>query len=261
MVLRLALILFGLVLFSADAVTSVAPSSIAFRIFRDGQPIGLHVTQIRQDGRKLVVETKIDVDVRFAFMSLYTYHHRNREEWISDRLVRFVSETDDNGETYSVDGRATPAGFEVRAGAMRYVVTTAVRPASFWDRRILQAATLIDTKTGALLDVSVRRGKAEPLATPLGPIQARRYSVSGDLAMDLWFASTGPLAKLRMRARADGSTIEYRPIDPATSPDGKRDPATSPVGKRDPATSPVGKRDPATSPDGTQDPATPPDRD
>jgi len=83
--------------------------ALAFRILRDGTPIGIYVTEVQRSGSQFVLETKIDVEIPFAFIRLYSYRHRSPEEWERGRLVRFVSATGDNGTTYRVDGRAIAA--------------------------------------------------------------------------------------------------------------------------------------------------------
>lgn len=181
---------------------------LAFRVLRNDSPIGTHVLDFTRDRNRIVVRIAIDLSVRFLGFVAYRYRHRNLEVWGSDRLLSIDSETDRNGRPYWVRARAVTDGIEVdgsHSGA--YLAPADTASTSYWHARFLRSQ-VIDTQGGRLLTTRI-----EPVAeeiVPAGAVMhpARRFRVTGDLALDIWYDSDGVWSGLLFRGE-DGSTIRY----------------------------------------------------
>lgn len=179
------------------------PADRRFTVLRDGAPIGTHRIRTEEAGAETRVTVEIDLQVKLAFVTVYRYRHRNSETWRDGRLVAIDTRTDDNGTTEFVRGRATESGFAVEATAGARTLPADVVPTSYWRPISPERTSLLDTQKGRLLDVRVRREGAERL--PAG--EATRYSVRGDLDVDLWYDAERRLRRIAFDYK--GARFDY----------------------------------------------------
>jgi hypothetical protein len=197
--------------FPARAASAAEDRRIAFDIRREGATIGRHAVAFRREGRALTVEIEIDIAVSFAFIPVFAYRHRNREVWQDDRLQALDSETDDDGRAYRVAARRTAAGLQVAGSGGTFLAPADILPTSYWNPRTVAQTRLLDTQGGRLLDVAPRLVGEEVLD---GGEAARRYRLSGDLDLDLWYSPDGEWLKTAFETR--GAAVSYarrRPED------------------------------------------------
>ena len=194
-------------LHAAHPVPQPIPDQIAFDILRQGDSIGRHAISFQSDGETVDVKVAIDIEIKFAFFTIFAYRHRNHEVWRRGRLVSLRTETDDDGELFRVKVDASPAGLQVEGSSGSYLAPDTVIPTSYWNVQTIHQTQLLDTQRGRLLAVQiVRRGKER-----LGPaLTARRYSMSGDLNLDIWYSDAGEWAKIAFEAR--GAEVSYAPV-------------------------------------------------
>ncbi len=183
------------------------PEQIAFRVTRDGQPLGRHTLDFRQEADGLHVEIDIALEVKFAFLTLFRYRHHNHEIWRDGRLIALESETDDDGETFRVRAKATEDGLRVESAGVSYIAPSGIIPTSYWNPATVAQSRLLDTQTGAIRQVQVMPAAKENVVLDGRPAPARKYRMSGDLEMDLWYSDSGSWAKLVFLAR--GAEVEY----------------------------------------------------
>jgi hypothetical protein len=236
---RFGAIMFVALVFSAVgtarmAAADVGPASktnkigtprdaLAFKVLRDGSEFGSHVIRFSRDGDRLVVDVDISLRVDFAFVTLFSYEHRNRENWRDDRLVSIETWTDNDGKPFAVSGAATTGGFEVSSKTQGvFSVPLEIMPSSYWNIATVRDNNLLDTQAGRLLDIEVAELGTEIVATDdAGPVPSRRFRISGDLDLELWYGMAGDLTRLAFRAPSDDSLIEYRRVAagaPETAP-------------------------------------------
>lgn len=199
--LSAALCLFAALPASADSRT------LAFDVLRGGSPIGTHVVSIRTSGPRTEVSIEIDLEVRFAFLTVYRYTHRSRETWSGDRLVALEAATDDNGTRTNVAARAAPDGIAVEGSAGRYVAPADTYPTSYWRRDKVRRTQLLDTQSGKLVSV-INTGlgaRDMPVDGAAQPVEV--YRVDGELAAEVGYAADGSWATLAFEAR--GARIDY----------------------------------------------------
>ena len=173
-----------------------------FQVLRDGAPMGRHDITFERVGEELHVKVAIDLEVTFAFLTLFRYSHRNHEIWKDGRLLAIETETDDDGEAHWVRGRAEGDAFAVESSSGFFQLPADVIPTSYWHPDTVKQSQLLDSQHGRLLDLEMR-----PVVGASLP-DAQRFAVTGDLDLDLWYEATGELAKIAFEAR--GSTIDYR---------------------------------------------------
>lgn len=182
-----------------------APANLAFEVLRKDKPMGRHTISVRRDGPDIIADIAIDLKIKFAFVTVFEYTHRNREVWRDNRLVGIETTTNNDGERFRIVGRADATGFRVTDGdGVERVFAADVLPTSYWHPRTPLATALLNTQTGELAEVSIT-----PLPVRHAEGRARQYVVTGDLDLNLWYVD-GCLEKLNFRAPSDDSLIDYR---------------------------------------------------
>ncbi len=194
--------------FGANA--QIAPEGgapLAFAAFRNGDAFGHHHVRFSKDGARLIVDIEIRFDVKFAFIPLYRYRHRNREIWQDGRLVRLSTETDDNGTPHSVIAEAVDDRLQVKSDGATLDLPGDTLPTSYWSEAIGRRGMWLDTQKGEVVRSTITKEPAEMIEAGGRMVSATPYRLEGDITCRLWY-SDGYWAKLRFEG-ADGSLIDY----------------------------------------------------
>jgi hypothetical protein len=197
----------GLVLAGPLRAALPGVDEIAFQVFRDGAPLGHHRVSFRREADDLHVEIDIALEVRLLFLPVFSYRHKNHEVWRDGRLVAIDTETDDDGEAFWLRGRATAAGLAVEGSGGTFLAPADVLPTSYWNSQTVERTELLDTQSGRLIQVAIAPAGVESIKIADRTAKARRYQVTGDLTLDLWYTAEGEWAKTSFQAR--GAEIVY----------------------------------------------------
>ncbi len=209
---RIALRAFGIAIFAlggliwqATAWAASAPSDIAFNVIRGGDPMGRHTVAFRQDGDKLIVEIAIDLEVRFAFVPVFRYSHRNMETWQNGRLVRLESVTNDDGTKHKVLAEATDGGLRVTDSSGRtYMAPADTIPTSYWNKETIRRKELLNSQDGKMMPVHV---ETQSDAAD-GVMHYRLIKTEDGIPVDVWYGKESrDWMKLAFVAR--GTRIDY----------------------------------------------------
>lgn len=113
--------------------------ALTFAVLLDGERIGSHRFELREDGdtRNLVSTARFDVKV--LGIPVYRYRHEAVERWRGDCLVKLDGRTDDGGIITAVD--AAPDG--------------CVMSFAYWNPRILEQKQLLNAQTGRMVPMAV----------------------------------------------------------------------------------------------------------
>lgn len=193
------------------AVANDASGDLRFEVRRNSSEIGYHVLTFRQDGERLTVDIDIELRVRLAFVTLYRYEHRNREEWEAGSLLGFRSRTNDNGTRHSVETRRDGEELVIAGSSGRLTAPAELLPTSYWHRNFMRRDSWIDTQNGRIVSGSVTAEGSEAIESAGQEIEARRFKIRGDLDVDLWYHDDRWVG-LAFDA-SDGSRIDYRLTD------------------------------------------------
>lgn len=181
-----------------------------FRVFRNGDPIGHHRVTIRRDGDETRVAVDIKLRVTFAgALTLYRYLHESEEVWIGDRLVSLQSTTDNDGTEERLKAEAVADGLRVKGTRFSGLLPADTMPTSYWREDFVRSDTIMDSQNGRRLDLAVRPQTYEMASLARNEVPARRYQISGDIDLTLWYDADGRWVKSAFTA-TDGSRIEYR---------------------------------------------------
>jgi hypothetical protein len=186
----------ALIFVPAPAPARVPREPIEFTVYRNGEPIGFHRVSFEPVAEGLAVDIEIALDVKFGFITIYSYRHENRELWRDGRLVRFDSRTEDNGSVLSVAAAAEGSWLFVKGPKALEGPVPFAQPTSYWSREATVAAErLVDTQSGRLVEIDVVPMGDDSVATGTETIEAQRYHMTGDLEVDIWYDEAGRWVK------------------------------------------------------------------
>jgi hypothetical protein len=196
---------------AAESRSAAYPDSGAlhFTLLRNGSPLGSYDLRFEEREDGLQVTTRVDVDYRLAFITLYRFEQDRNELWSDGRLVYLETRTNDDGDRFALTAWATPDGVQVNGRSFDGLAPADIMPTGFWDIRTVDRTQLLNSEDGDLLDISVTRIGEETVTAWGRPVRATHFRIDGDTGKDLWYDENGVWVGLRMTA-SDGSTIEYR---------------------------------------------------
>ena len=194
----LYLILVGASAFAADR--------IEMNITRNEEHIGTHSITFVRDGARLHVDTRVEVAVKMAFVTVYRMLKTSRETWERNRVVAYDATIDDNGTVSTIKVRPNGANLEIDGPAGRVTAPLGTMISGYWTDRTITQKLLIDSSDGVLRRVSVEKPMSEMLTAGGRKLPVRRYRMNGDLKRDLWYDADGRLVRMREIA-SDGSVI------------------------------------------------------
>lgn len=195
---------------------AAAPAARRFDILRGDSDIGTQTLSVRREGDETVADTKIEIAVKMLGITVYRYALESREVWRAGRLASLDAACNDDGTDDYVHARAVEGGLLVDGSGHKGVIAADAAPTSYWSPTFLTRRTWISTQTGAPLAVTCTDAGEETIPTGGGPIRARRWQVSGDLEISLFYAG-GEWAGTAFAAKGEQARIAPVALTPAIS--------------------------------------------
>ncbi len=186
--------------------SALAADRIEMTITRDKEQIGTHSIAFVHDGARLHVDTRVEIAVSLAFLTVYRMLKTSRETWEQNRVVAYDATIDDNGTVSTIKARPNGENMVVDGPDGRVTAPLGTMLSGYWSDRTVERKLLIDSSDGVLRRVSVGKATSENLAAGDREIATRRYRMTGDLNRDLWYGEDGRLVRMREIA-SDGSEI------------------------------------------------------
>lgn len=177
---------------AAASTTPATPDELRFDVRLDGSPIGSQVFRIEQDGDRTRVSIEASFDVKFLFVTAYSYRHHNEEVWKGDCLASMDSSTDDNGEAFRVHGLSEGEAFVVDTGKGREALPACTSSFAYWRPDRLAAGRLLNSQTGEYEAVQLRELGVAKVAFRGRDVDARHVVLEGPrIRIELWYAVDG----------------------------------------------------------------------
>ena len=181
-----------------------------FTVFLDNKEIGYHHFSLKQFGRRQRLDSEARFKVKFLLFDAYRYEHNNVEWWQGDCLAGIQSRTNDNGETFSVQGGIARDRFTVETGLDDKSLPPCVVSFAYWDPALLARPRLLNAQTGEYVEVTVAPMGPDTLTVRGEPVAAYRYRLSGeDLKIDLWYSPDNHWLALESTLEG-GRKLRYR---------------------------------------------------
>jgi hypothetical protein len=169
--------------------------------------IGREVVTARCEGEQLVVDRTVEVTVRLLLVTAYHREAHYREIWQDGRLIRFDSQTDDNGRQIAVSARTAGERVVIEGPEGPRQAPSTVVPSDPWNQSVVDRTLVFDRTDGKVLQVNVADRGEEAIEVDGHTIWARKFVVSGDLERELWYDHAGALVKSWFRREGGAITI------------------------------------------------------
>jgi hypothetical protein len=184
-----------------------------YTITRDGDPIGTQKLDFLHDGDNgLTVIADVSIDVRMLGLSFYTFTQHIEETWQDGVLLSMTSDTLDDGDERKVDLRRKGDRLQGKFNSKNRDVPGNLIPSTLWHPDAVNQSTVLDTVRARQHQVTVADKGEVALVLPVGQIEARHFSFTGELNRDVWYGPDGVILKAEMKAK-DGSIIRQELLD------------------------------------------------
>ena len=206
----LALVGGGLLAVGMASPALAIPPDVAFKVFRKGTHIGMHTIQFASSGEGLAVTSRLELTVKVAFITAYSYEQTGRDEWKDDVLVRTRIETHDDGKDTIVVAEVRDGQLAVEGPTGNYTTPLgAMTDLSFWNEAITRGQPVIDSQTAELIKIAVEPGTHERIELRGQMVEARRFAMAATKGRSgtVWYDDAGNLVKAIVLTR--GETLDY----------------------------------------------------
>lgn len=191
-----------------NALRKTPSRPLRFDILMADDVIGYHQVEFDGFGDELLVETRIEIEVKLLFLTLFAYSHRSAATWKADRLEAFASTTNDDGRPESVIGRARENGFEVHGRKGTTLAPADIMVGSFWNSEILSRDLLIDPQKGTLEEQVIHDRERTTLSIGGVPRPVTRYRLSSILDGEIYYDDKGQWVGGNFEKK--GTQVRYR---------------------------------------------------
>jgi len=160
-----------------------------FKVLLDDDEIGYHRFVVTPHNTFTYVNTEARFDVKFLFITAYSYLHSNSEVWQGDCLRTIQATTDDNGEDLFVRGEYNEQRLVVHTPAGEQQLEGCIRTFAYWDPELLNGTRLLNSQTGELVEVAIQRLGQSTIQVRGKPVKAQHYRIHNpELSIDLWYS-------------------------------------------------------------------------
>jgi hypothetical protein len=182
------------------------PGKLTYAVMRDGDKIGSQVVEFQRNGDQLLVLTSVKIEVTLLGITIYRFVHRSEEEWKAGELARLTSNTDDDGDKRVVDLKLVDGKLKGAYNGQAKEFPLGMIPATFWHPDSMKQSKLLDQVKARNRQITVKDLGTETITVQGKKIEARHYSVSGQIKREVWYGPDGRLEKLEFDGK-DGSEI------------------------------------------------------
>jgi len=209
------LVLLGLLLPGAARAAVPVPDgfpptgTITYDVWREGSKIGTHSVDFLRDGDKLTVRTKIRIEVKLLFVTIYRFEHDAEEDWVAGKLMRFTAKTDDNGTDRDVLLERNGDQLKGHYNSEEALLPGDLIVGSLWNPATVDQSQLIEPTKGRAKAVTIVDRGMETLQVGSQSVQAHHYSITGDLRREVWYGPDGEVVQAGYRGK-DGSLLTFK---------------------------------------------------
>ena len=193
----------------AAAADDSGSKTLMFDVFLDGKKIGYHRFDIDGTSNEAAVRSEASFDVKFLFVTAFSYRHTANESWSNGCLDEIEARTNSNGDLLNVVGERTGDGFVIDTGDGEAELPKCVMSFAYWNPGFLEQPRLLNPQTGEYLDVEVQELGSDLLRIDGREIPARSVRLTArKMDIRLWFSEDSEWLALESVAKG-GRIIRY----------------------------------------------------
>jgi hypothetical protein len=171
---------------------SATSQSYDFKVFLGKDEIGHQRFDVSSEGERTQVRVDAQFAVKFLYITVYTYRHTNIETWEGTCLREIRAETDDNGESFFVNGIFRNGQLQVQTQAGNWVGEGCLKTFAYWNSEWITAERLLNSQTGEHQPASILVVGEETIPVQGVPTRTtHRRIVTDKFTIDLWYTLNG----------------------------------------------------------------------
>lgn len=183
--------------------------TLTFDVFLDGKKIGYHRFEIDGPRSNAAVRSEASFDVKFLFVTAFSYRHSAEEDWAGGCLKQLEARTDSNGKQLNVIGTRTDSGFVIDTGVQEAELPECVMTFAYWNPGFLEQPRLLNPQTGEYLEVEVEELGSDLVTIDGREIPARSVRLTArKMDITLWYSENSEWLALESVAKG-GRIIRY----------------------------------------------------
>lgn len=180
-----------------------------FKVFLDDDEIGVQRFVVSAEGTRTQIEVEAQFDVKYFFITFYSYRHTNSETWEGECLKEIRAKTNDNGESFFVEGTS-------KSGQLRLLIHNGetnlegcVKTFAYWNPNWFQSNRLLNSQTGELQPVEIQTVGEETIAVRGATIPTKHQRIISDkFTIDLWYTMNDEWVGLQSTTK-EGKKLRY----------------------------------------------------
>lgn len=199
---------------TASSLTGFPASSLPeqrwdFRVFLDDKEVGSHRVSLFNGLDNQYIQVKAEFDVKFLFITAFSYRHKAQEAWQNGCLADIATETNNNGEELFVKAAPADQGLKISRVEGETTLKGCVRSFAYWNPELLNASSLLNTQTGEYENVSLREFGQEAIEIEgIERPALRKRILLKKSHIDLWYSNQGDWLALKAPV-SGGRTLSY----------------------------------------------------
>ena len=195
---------------STGAFADDSPNrTLMFDVFLDGKKIGYHRFEIDGPRSSAAVRSEASFDVKFLFVTAFSYRHSAEEDWAGGCLNQIEARTDSNGRKLNVVGSRTDNGFVIDTGEQEARLPECVMTFAYWNPGFLEEPRLLNPQTGEYLEVEVEELGSDLVNIDGRDIPARSVRLTArQMDITLWYSENSEWLALESVAKG-GRILRY----------------------------------------------------
>lgn len=209
---RIAVVLLGFLTCLGSApqqAWSAASQTYDFKVFLGKDEIGRQRFDVSSEGERTQVRIDAQFTVKFLYIPVYRYRHTNVETWEGTCLREIRAETDDNGESFFVNGVVRNGQLQVQTQAGNWTGEGCIKTFAYWNPEWIKGERLLNSQTGEHQPASILAvGEATIPVQGVPTRTTHRRIVTDKFTVDLWYALNGRWVALQSTTKK-GDTLRY----------------------------------------------------
>ena len=180
-----------------------------FKVFLGKDEIGRQRFDVSSEGERTHVRVDAQFKVTFLYVTVYTYRHTNVETWEGACLREIHAATDDNGDSFFVNGTFRNGQLQVQTQAGNWSGEGCIKTFAYWNPEWITGERLVNSQTGELQTVSLRVVGEETIPVQGVPTRTtHRRIVTDKFTIDLWYTLNGRWVALQSTTKK-GDALRY----------------------------------------------------
>jgi hypothetical protein len=180
-----------------------------FKVFLGQDEIGRQRFDVSTEGMRTQVRVDAQFTVKFLYITVYTYRHTNVEAWEGRCLREIRAETNDNGESFFVNGIFRNGQMHVQTQSGNWIGEGCIKTFAYWNSEWIKGERLLNSQTGEHQTASLLEVGEETIPVQGAPTRTtHRRIVTDKFTIDLWYTLNGRWVALHSTTKK-GYTLRY----------------------------------------------------